>query len=70
MKKRLEAQLAIDPLSQAKVQMFENCFIYISSDANIQLSSTLKKLIVIFGGYYLEEISPAATHILLEAVTD
>ena len=70
MKKKLELQLSIDPIDKLQNKIFENCFIYINVNINGEFATLLKKLIMVFGGFYLDELSPAVTHLLTESVTE
>lgn len=54
MKKKLEMQLVIEPIDQLQHKMFDNCYIYMFSNVNSDLALLLKKLIMVFGGFYLD----------------
>lgn len=64
MKKRLEQRMKAPPLDKFQAKTFENCFIYLNANVNHELVPLLKKLVMVCGGFYLEELSPIVTHIL------
>lgn len=58
------------PLDKFQPKILEHCFVYLSHNVNPELSLLLKKLVMSYGGFYLEELSPIVTHILTEALTE
>jgi len=70
MKKKLDLQLCTQPIDQLQPKILDNTYIHLSSTVNPELSNTLKKLIMVFGGFYIDEFSPIVTHILTEPITE
>jgi hypothetical protein len=70
MKKKLDLQLTTQPIDQFQPKILENTFIHLSPNIHPELAGLLKKLIMVYGGFYLEEPSPIITHILTEPVTE
>lgn len=70
MKKKLEIQLSSPPLEKFQAKVLENTFIYIGPNVNTDLSSLLKRLVMMYGGFYLDDLCPVVTHILTEPVTE
>jgi hypothetical protein len=70
MKKKLEIQLNTPPLDKFQSKILENTFIYIGPNVNSELASLLKRLVMMYGGFYLDELSPIITHILAEPLSE
>lgn len=54
MKKKLDLQLSTQPIDQLQPKILDNTYIHLSNSVNSELASMLKKLIMVFGGFYLE----------------
>jgi hypothetical protein len=44
--------------------------IYVGDNVNVDLAKVLKKIIMLYGGFYLDVLSPIITHILTEPLLE
>ena len=70
MRKKLEIQLTSPVIDKLQTKILENTFIYLGTNVNAELAALLKKLVMVYGGFYLDELSPIVTHILTEPLTE
>lgn len=54
MKKKLDLQLNAQLIDHLQPKILEQTFIYFAPNVNQDLSSLLKKLVMMYGGFYLE----------------
>ena len=67
MKNKLDSALAL--VSQADTaKIFENTLINIDKNVDHKTAKLLQQLIVINGGFYLDEVHPIVTHVLIEPI--
>ena len=67
MKNKLDSALAlVSQVDTAKI--FENTLINIDKNVDHKTAKLLQQLIVINGGFYLDEVHPIVTHVLIEPI--
>ena len=66
MKKKLDLQLSTQLIDEFQPKILDNTYIYFHSNVHPELSALLRQLVMLYGGFYLDELSPLATHILVE----
>lgn len=67
MKNKLDSALAMVTKAETG-SMFENTLINIDKNVDHRMAKLLQQLITINGGFYLDEIHPVVTHVLIEPI--
>jgi hypothetical protein len=70
MKNKLENYLSKEVIDKYEHRILEDTIVYLGENVHPDLAVLLKKIIMVYGGFYLEVHSPIVTHILTEPVTE